>query len=736
MYELIITEKPNAAKKIAEALADGKPLKKSLNGAPYYEVTHSGKDLVVGCAVGHLFGLRQKDKKAKLPIFDIEWAPTYEITKSGAFSKKYAAALKKVAKDATSFTVATDYDVEGEVIGLNVVRFICRKNDARRMKFSTLTKDELVQAYEHCQKTLDWGQANAGETRHILDWYYGINVSRALTKAISSTGHFKLMSTGRVQGPALKLIVEKEKEIQAFKPEPYWMVSLSGAVKAGSFEAWHEKERIWDEKEADRIFQKVRGEKSASVKDVETSKFTQAPPYPFDLTSLQIEAHKCVGISPKATLEIAQDLYTGGYISYPRTSSQQLPEAIGYRKIISDLSKSKNFKANAEFLLARKQLKPNNGKKVDPAHPAIYPTGIVPKLDDRKIKIYDLIVKRFMATFGDDAVRQTVKALIDVKSEIFIAKGTTTIEKGWHTLYSPYVMLKEEELPAMAKGEAVKVSDVAKHDKETTPPKRYTESSIIKELEKRNLGTKATRAQIVDTLFQRGYVDGKAIQATEIGIRTSDTLSKHCQLLVDEAMTRHFEEEMDMIRDKTKTPDNVLDEARKVVTEIVDEFRKDEKAIGEELYAANRETVNVMTQVGKCPICHDGILAIRKGRFGHFIACGKYPECKTIFSIPQGLVKPTGEVCSFCGYPKVKIIKKRKGPQDVCINPKCPGKMKGYTSEQMKEMDDIGTGKTEKPCPKCKVGKLVLRKSIYGAFIGCNQYPKCRYTQKIEKQEE
>ena len=665
-----------------------------------------------------------------MPVFDIEWVPTYDISKSSAFSRKYANVLKKIAKKADTFTVATDYDVEGEVIGLNVIKFICKKDDARRMKFSTLTKDELVDSYEHAQPTLNWGQANAGVTRHFLDWYYGVNVSKALTKAISTTGSFKLMSTGRIQGPALKIIVDREKEIRAFKPDPYWVLSLNGKVNQKNIEAWHEKDKIFDKKDANKILDKIKNERQAKVKDIETKKFNQEPPTPFDLTSLQIEAYKCLKISPKRTLEIAQDLYTGGYISYPRTSSQQLPESIGYNKILKGLSK--NYKDSVNFLLKKKALKPNNGKKTDPAHPAIYPTGISPKVEEEKLRLYDLIVRRFLATFGDSAVRQTIKAEIDVKGEIFIAKGTTTIERGWHTLYGKYAMFKEEELPAMKKKDKINISKITKWDKETTPPNRYTESSIIKELEKRNLGTKSTRAQIIDTLFQRGYIDGKAIEATELGIRTSETLTKHCPRLVDEKLTRHFEEDMNLIRESKKTKEAVIEESKKVVRDIIERFKKDEKEIGKKLLAANRETINVMTHIGKCPNCKTGNLSIRRGRFGHFIACDKYPDCKTIFSLPSAMIKPTKNVCETCGLPKVLVIKKRKKPQELCINPKCSAKMQGHTKQQLKEIDEIENGKLEKPCPKCKEGKLVVRKSIYGAFLGCNMYPKCRFTEKIE----
>jgi len=188
MYELIVTEKPNASKMVAEALADVKPIKKDLNGVPYYLVTHNKKDIVIGCAVGHLFGLAEK-KKSKgfaYPVFDIEWVPSHSIGKGAAFTKKYLEALKKLAKDADSLSIATDYDVEGEVIGLNVARFACNRKDARRMKFSTLTKNDLIEAYEKASPHLDWKQAEAGETRHFLDYYYGINLSFLRSIAESS----------------------------------------------------------------------------------------------------------------------------------------------------------------------------------------------------------------------------------------------------------------------------------------------------------------------------------------------------------------------------------------------------------------------------------------------------------------------------------------------------------------------------------------------------------------------
>ncbi|MGM5485452.1 MAG: DNA topoisomerase I, partial [Nanobdellota archaeon] len=400
--ELIITEKPAAAQKIANALADGKPIKKTNNKVSYYEITRGNQDIIVSSAVGHLYTVEEVEKKGfEYPVFDIKWIPSADSSKDAAYTRKYLTTIKKLAKKADSFTVATDYDVEGEVIGYNIVKHVCGKQDAYRMKFSTLTKDELSGSYDGKMSNLDWGQANAGLTRHELDWFYGINLSRALTSSIKATGSFKIMSSGRVQGPALKILAEREKEINNFKPEPFWQIELDGKLNSNDIEAWHSSDKIWNEEDANKIVERTKG-RNAKVDDVNKRDFKQAPPTPFDLTTLQTESYKCLGISPKETLQIAQELYTSGVISYPRTSSQKLSEKLGFRNILKALSKDEKYKKLADKLMGGK-LKPNNGKKDDPAHPAIYPTGALAKVEGKRFKVYDLIVRRFMATFGEPA---------------------------------------------------------------------------------------------------------------------------------------------------------------------------------------------------------------------------------------------------------------------------------------------------------------------------------------------
>ncbi|MFH1682463.1 MAG: DNA topoisomerase I [Candidatus Woesearchaeota archaeon] len=724
MAELIITEKPSSAKKLAEALADTKPVKKTNKKVSYYELTHNKKKILVGCAVGHLFGIVESGKKGwNYPVFEIKWEATNKVDKKLSYIKDYIETLAVLSSKADEITIACDYDVEGEVIGLNIVRYICKKKDANRMKFSTLTKDELVAAYESKAKHLNWGQAKAGETRHRLDWFYGINLSRALTDSVKAAGSFKVMSVGRVQGPTLKLLVDREKEIMAFKPTPYWQLQLLGEVEKSKIEAWHVKDRFWNEEEVKKILDKVKSEKEAVVSKVSKKNTEQKPPHPFDLTTLQTEAYRCFKITPKHCLEIAQSLYLSGAISYPRTSSQQLDPKLGFKKIMSALAKQKDYTAFCQEL-AKGKLLPNNGKKTDPAHPAIYPTGIFPQEQNPKeIKVYDLIVKRFLATFGETAIREILQVDLDVKKEIFIAKGTRTSSPGWHKYYHPYLKLEEIELPELKEKEQVKIKKIKKLDKETQPPKRYNQSSIIRELEKRNLGTKATRADILDRLFKRDYIEGVQIKVNQIGIETIEVLEKYAPTIIDEELTRSFEEEMDQIRAGKHEEGKVLDKAKLIIIKILDKFKGKEKDIGKELLKSIQETREKENRIGPCPVCKEGGLRMIRSKKTKksFIACDRYPDCETTFPLPQGvLIKNTDKQCETCGHPMVNIISRGKRPQEVCINPKCKSKVQAKSNEKE------GT-----PCPKCKEGKLIIRRGIYGEFLACDKFPKCRYTERV-----
>jgi DNA topoisomerase-1 len=663
-YELIITEKPQAALKISSAL--GKSRKNNIKGVPYYEVNRNGKNIVVACAVGHLFTLTQNTTGSSVPVFDIDWVPNFYVRKKD-FTKRYYDLLLRLIKGASSLIVATDYDIEGEVIGYNVVRFIGNQKDAKRMKFSTLTEKELNEAYEKMSSHINWGQAIAGETRHYLDWFYGINLSRALMNAIKSAGTFRIMSIGRVQGPALNLIVKKEKEIQAFVTEPYWQVFATINDGKNTIELKHNKD-LFDKNELKK-FENLAGKKV----NVETKKIQQIlpPNPPFNLTTLQTEAYKFYGITPANTLKTAQSLYLAGLISYPRTSSQKLPEAIGYKEILKKLAKE----YHVESLTVKE--KPVEGKKTDPAHPSIYPTGEKQILTGNEEKIYGLIVKRFLSLFCENAIIDKKNISFETDGLKFAASGSAISKKAWMAIYPS--KLKETELPDINGG--AEIIDSKIEEKQTQPPKRYSQASIITELEKKNLGTKATRSSILETLYERGYIKEKSIEATPIGISLIDTMKKYSPIIIDEKLTRSFEDSMESIvnlkKGFTEKEEKIIDSAKKTIIKIAEQFVKNEKEIGRELVDANEKHYEQQREENKlitCPVCNKGNLAItysRKTR-RNFVACDAFPECKNTYSLPPGsIIKKTDKVCEKCGFPMLMSIKNGKRPWIFCFNTDC-----------------------------------------------------------------
>ncbi len=719
MVELIITEKPAQAQKIATALADTKAIKTTKNKVSYYELKHKGKKILVGCAVGHLFGLaKSKNAKKGYPTFDIEWKPKYEIDKGAGYTKRYVKVLEQLSKKADKFIVATDYDVEGSVIGYNVLKYICKQKDGKRMKFSTLTKDELIESYKKATKHLDFPQIHAGQARHTLDWFYGINISNALMTSIkNATKRFRLMSTGRVQGPTLKIIVKREEEISKFKPKKYWEISLEGKLNKTKISAKHKKGKFTKEAEAKKALKNTKGKK-AIVENIKSSERLIQPPTPFDLTSLQIEAYGKANISPKETSKIAQDLYTSGLISYPRTSSQKLPTSIGYKKILKKLSKKKAFTKLCEGLLKKKKLVPNEGKKEDSAHPAIYPTGDLANLSGNSLKLYNLITRRFLSVFGDPAKKEITTVTIGINKEKFKLSGSRILEQGWYELYGEFSKSKEQLLPKIEKDDEVKSKTIKSEEKETLPPKRYTPASIIKEMENLGLGTKATRAMMVDALYQRKYIDGTKLEATPLGITLIHTLEKYSPEIIDEHLTREIEDDMQAIREKKNTRDKVIAKTKKSLIKILKQFKDHEIKVGKAL----SKSTGGEDIIGDCPKCKKGKLRLRFGRFGPFIACDRYKEgCKNTFGVPRGnLVKKTDKICEECKHPKILLIRKGKRPQELCINKECPTKKPTVNLEGEK-------------CPKCEDGKLVLKKGIYGAFFACENYPKCKHIANQEK---
>lgn len=709
---LIIAEKPNAAAKIAAALSNNRAGKKPGKVASYEFVRPfknasgtdgSGKEvpttIYVAPAVGHLYGLMAKKGQSGYPVFETEWAPS-SVTGDGAdFQKPYLALLHSLAKKADLVINACDFDVEGSLIGYKVIEFAGKTKNAKRMKFSTLVASDLVDAFEKLQP-LDLSNAKAGETRHVLDWLYGINLSRALMAAIKAAGSFRPMSTGRVQGPTLAVLAHREKSITAFKPEPYWelhahvLVDHANNANPGIAETV-DFEHVSNpfQKQEDAAKAETETTKSGTITSIEKRQVKQLPPFPYDLTSLQVDAYRNFGISPANTIKVAQTLYEDGAISYPRTSSQKLPPSLNLKKILEALATNPTYEKSAKWLLAEKRTVPHDGPKEDAAHPALHPTGQKPgaSIGEWERKLYDLIVKRFFATLGPNALREsrTVKALFGTQE--YKTTGSITLEEGWLPLFAPYAHFEETVLPAWKECETVTAKSIEKVEKETTPPKRYSPASLIKKLEKAGLGTKATRSTVIETLFDRGYLtDRKSIKVTPFGMTVYEALHNHSPMILSEKLTREIEAEMDAIAEKNEPPEKALSRGREVLTKILTKFKTKEAEIGKELLVGLKEARKEMELLGPCPACvkegRAGQIAIRKGRFGLFIGCNAYPNCKQTFPLPKmAAVQPTKNVCEHCHLPIVLILRKGKRPFNMCITPGCKSKDSWGSKWQPKE---------------------------------------------------
>lgn len=710
MHEIIISEKPKSAEKIAKALSSKVQKKKYSRKVSYWEFEENGKKTTVVSAVGHLYGLSSLNKYAKYQ-FDIDWFPLYEISKSSSFVREYVTAIKKLSKGADKFVHACDYDIEGTLIGFHALKYACGNNaeaKATRMKFSTLTKTDIKNAYDN-MIDIDINQVDSGIARHVLDYYFGINISSALMNAVKrSKGRRISLSAGRVQTPALSILVDREKEIKAFVPEPYWMIKAKSDY---DIIADHKEGKIFDKERAESIFKNCQGA-DATVSEVKINETIRKPPIPFNLGGLQAEAHTVFGFSPKRTQVAAQNLYTGGYTSYPRTSSQKLPESLNLKNILLLLSKDVEFKKHISTLPAK--LKPREGKKEDAAHPAIHPTGVLPSnLSSDEQKIYELIVYRFISCFAEDSKLETMKTSLNVSDEEFEFKRKRVSFMGWLEHYKKFRKIEADKFPNLKEGDLLKIHEILSEEKETKPPARYNEASLIKELEKRELGTKATRADIIAKLYDRKYITGKQkIEVNKLGEDIIDTLKEYCNNITSEKLTRDLEHQIEAISTNDLTKDEIIKNGEKEVRTILADIEKNETAIGSKIFGSYEET----SVVGECACGGKLIKRTSKKTKGSFVGCSNFPNCRVIYSLPKG-ANILKKKCPTCGLPMISFGKPR---QQACLDTNCG---KDISRRQAPEV--VGE------CPEC--GRNLLKRSgRYGEFVGCSGFPNCRFTCSVD----
>ncbi|EAH8202067.1 type I DNA topoisomerase [Campylobacter lari] len=664
MKNLIIVESPAKAKTIGNFL---------------------GKDYEVIASKGHIRDLPKSSFGIK--IEDENFKPEYRISSDHSTLVKE---LKEKAKNAKQIYLATDEDREGEAIAYHIAKAINKdENSLPRIVFHEITKSAIENALNN-PRHLDINSVNAQQARRLLDRIVGYKLSPLLNQKIQ-----KGLSAGRVQSAALKIIVDREREIKAFTPLKYFSIDVifKKDLEAELIEFQGqkvEKLTITNEDRAKLIFENCKNAKF-KINNIESKDRKITPPPPFMTSTLQQSASNRLGFNPKKTMMIAQKLYEGvkthegimGVITYMRTDSLNIAkEALEQvRKLIKD-------EFGKEYLPAKANIYTTKAKGAQEAHEAIRPTNLsfTPKLaneflDKDEAKLYTLIYNRFIASQMQAAISQSQNVFVSSNDAIFKISGRKILFDGHYKAYGD--MDKDKILPLLNLNDELSIQDIQLNSHFTEPPSRYSEAGLVKKLENLGIGRPSTYAPTISLLSARDYVriDKKQLIPNEIAFNVIEVLEQNFSDIVDSDFTFKMEESLDEIAEGKLDWQELLREFYFPFMRKIDEGKKNIKS---------QKTITKIDET--CPDC-GGELAIRKGRYGEFIACLNFPKCKYSRNLKQ--------------------------------------ENKNEEKTQIKQVNSIGL-----TCPECKKGEIVERFSKRGKFYGCSAYPKCNFISKYKPSEE
>ncbi|MFA5935481.1 MAG: type I DNA topoisomerase [Patescibacteria group bacterium] len=698
--KLVIVESPTKAKTITRFL---------------------GKDYKVLASFGHVRDL----PKSKLGV-DIEhgFEPTYTVS---ADHKTKVKEIKDAAKKADAILFATDEDREGEAISWHLAQILDQEPEKlKRITFHEITEEAITHAIEN-PRALDLHLVEAQQARRIMDRLVGYKLSPFLWRKVR-----RGLSAGRVQSVAVRIIVDREREIKAFIPQEYWSIEGSFKTKASEdmFDAkLHaldgkslDKMAIGTKEEADKLVTELTGG-SFKVETVESKEKKASPPAPFTTSTLQQEANRRLGFSAKQTMTIAQKLYEGmevgtqgavGLITYMRTDSVNLAD-----RFLKDATAFLSEAYGKEYVLDEVRKYKTKSKGAQEAHEAIRPTDpartpdeVAAYLDPGQLKLYRLIWQRALATQMPDAKLLGTSADLVSGRAMFRATGQQVTFEGYLKLYPDQD--KDKFLPQLTQGSSVIAETIEGKQHFTEPPARYSDATLVKELEEFGIGRPSTYASTISTIIDRGYVerdDKKRLGPTDIAFDVTDLLVKQFPDIVDLEFTARMEASLDNIAEG-------IMEWRPLITAFYGPFQKTLEIKEKELEAeAEKEAEGQV-----CPKCGKP-MSVKRGRFGKFLACTAYPECKGTKPLageaPRPTAEPTDEKCPECGAMMVKKVG-RFGPFLSCSRyPDC----KHIKNIEKPVLDSEGNPII---CPKCKQGHITERKSKKGKiFFSCNRYPDC-----------
>ena len=748
--KLIVTEKDSAARKIAEILGGRVTVKEHGRGrqkVKSYHFDHDGHDAVAIGLRGHVmetvFPNTYKRWSLKY-LHDMIEEPGLAWVVDGAAAGTLAA-LRSAAKGATELVIATDYDREGELIGheaLEILRGDALKRnpgdrpekkkraagaatrgkaqvpdpgdgEARvkamlpaavvdrhvRVRYSALTAEEVKAAFAK-SSTVDFNLAEAAHSRQDIDLIWGAVLTRFMSLASYRYGS-EYLSVGRVQSPTLRLVVDRERERRAFVPVPYWEIKATLEHDGEPFEVAHAKGRFDTLEAMEEAYGRARVE-SAEVTAYKAEPRKENPPAPFNTTAL-MSAASGAGLTPARAMRAAESLYLDGLISYPRTDNTVYPPSLDLRGSLHELAGWRPVAAVATRLAGQDKLTPTRGRKRTTDHPPIYPVGVPRReLSGDQAKVYELVARRFLATLLPPAVIERQRVDINLGPEPFLAYGARIASLGYLEVYEQYAARRDRPLPALQPGDVLKVLDLRSEAKETQPPGRYGQGKLLEKMEELGLGTKATRADIIQHLYDRNYVRDNPVEPTELGmalIAAFDAAMAEAPVdISSSAMTARLEEEMDRISEGELRRDEVVKDSQKMLEQawrLLDAHVGD---IRDRIKSGVREDLTL----GVCKNC-GGQMRVLRGKTGkRFAACvgkegeeprpaaeGERPRrgCGQTFPLPQrGTIVPTGKVCAECGWPEIKVVGGggRGRPWVLCIDIDCPSKEK-YRSRKKGE---------------------------------------------------
>ncbi len=690
---------------IVESPSKAKTIEKYLDGA-----------FTVRASVGHIRDLPKSNKKA----IDIEagFVPHYE---NSIGKEKVINELQALARKADSIVLATDPDREGEAISWHIKQILDAdkkvKSGIKRVAFNEITKEAIEEALKH-PRDIDDKLVKAQEARRVLDRLVGYDLSGLIWKKVRYG-----LSAGRVQSPALRIIMEREREIRAFIPEKFWVID--GDFKTTKKDALTLSctEEPRDEKIVEKIL--TEGKKGTwKVIDVKETEQKRSARAPFTTSTLQQVASTRLGFSPSRTMQVAQKLYEAGHISYMRTDSTNLSKqaqdqilALIVKKYGKEYAEAHTYKTKS--------------KNAQEAHEAIRPThveNIREGSNEEQQKLYRLIWERAVSSQMVDAkvLRTKITANIDSDIPDFTANGSRVISPGWLTVDTD-ARGEDVELPKVSIGETLALVDLRSTEKETQPPSRYTEAGLVKELEARGIGRPSTYASIMRTIEERGYVtkEGRTLFPTDTGDVVSSFLEANFMDYISDTFTADMEDKLDEIANGER-------EYVKTLKDFYGPFTKDVKA---------KDKIDKITNLGDgpkefpCPVCGKEMY-IKLGKNGKFLSCSDFPNCmggRTIEGKIMEGPKEIGEPCPLCGVDKdgkPKELTKsgggklviREGRFGMFIScsryPKCKF-IKEDEEERKKKMTGV-------ECPVCKKGEMMERKGRFGIFYSCSNYPDCK----------